>query len=47
MINQLLLVLATHISADPWCTALLNAIAAHIVGKRPDRFEPRGPQTPR
>lgn len=40
-INQLLLVLATPISVVDWCHALLDAIAAHIVGNRPDRFEPR------
>ena len=28
-------------TAEPWCEALLTAIAAHIVGDRPDRFEPR------
>lgn len=39
--NQLLLVLATDISVDDWCQALLDALAKHIVGNRPDRFEPR------
>ena len=40
-LNQLLPVLATTISTDAWCTALLAAIAAHGVGNRPDRVEPR------
>ena len=30
----------TRLDAD-WCQALLDAIATHIVGNRPDRFEPR------
>lgn len=40
-INQLLLLLATPISADAWCVALFNAVASHTVGNRPDRVEPR------
>lgn len=39
--NQLLLVLATDISTDDWCQALLDAIVQHLVGNRPNRFEPR------
>jgi hypothetical protein len=39
--NQLLLVLATDISAEDWCQALLNALDKHLVGNRPDRIEPR------
>jgi hypothetical protein len=26
---------------ESWCEALLTAVAAHVVGNRPDRFEPR------
>lgn len=33
--------LDTNVALDVWCNALLDAIAAHIVGNRPDRFEPR------
>jgi hypothetical protein len=40
-LNQLLSVLATSASTDAWCDALLKAIAAHEVGCRPDRVEPR------
>jgi putative transposase len=38
---RLLPLLDTHTSIDHWCDALLDAIAAHPVGNRPDRFEPR------
>jgi DDE family transposase len=40
-LGQLLPLLDTNISTAAWCDALLEAIAAHIVGNRPDRFEPR------
>jgi putative transposase len=40
-INNLLPLLSTRVSTDEWCQALLDAIATHIVGNRPDRFEPR------
>jgi hypothetical protein len=40
-VENLLPLLATKISTDTWCDALLEAIAAHLVGNRPDRFEPR------
>jgi len=33
--------LETSVSTSAWCDALLEAIAAHVVGNRPDRFEPR------
>jgi hypothetical protein len=33
--------LDTTVSLDAWCNALLEAVAAHVVGDRPDRFEPR------
>lgn len=29
------------VSLDAWCRALLDAVAEHIVGNRPDRYEPR------
>jgi hypothetical protein len=40
-INHLLPVLATQVSTDVWCDAVLQAIATHLVGRRPDRVEPR------
>ncbi len=39
--NKLLPMLTTQIPTHDWCEALLNAIATHVVGDRPDRFEPR------
>jgi DDE family transposase len=33
--------LDSHVSIAAWCDAILEMIAAHIVGDRPDRFEPR------
>jgi hypothetical protein len=40
-LGQLLPLLETQIATSTWCDALLEAIAAHEVGNRPDRFEPR------
>lgn len=40
-INHLLPVLHSSISSADWCQALLTALASHIVGDRPDRYEPR------
>jgi len=40
-LNRLLPLLSGSLSTDTWCDALLDAIAAHVVGNRPDRFEPR------
>jgi hypothetical protein len=40
-INNLLPLLSTSVSTESWCEAVLHAIAAHVVGNRPDRFEPR------
>jgi hypothetical protein len=40
-LNRLLPLLATDIAIDDWCAVLLQAIATHVVGDRPDRFEPR------
>lgn len=33
--------LETNVPIMDWCDALLEAIATHVVGDRPDRFEPR------
>jgi len=38
---RMLPLLDTKVSIDDWCNTLLQAIAAHVVGDRPDRFEPR------
>lgn len=40
-LERLLPLLATKLSTDDWCDALLDAIATHVVGNRPDRVEPR------
>jgi DDE family transposase len=40
-ISHLLPLLATAVSTESWCQAVLEAIATHLVGNRPDRFEPR------
>jgi hypothetical protein len=40
-LGQLLPLLETQVATSVWCDALLAAIAAHEVGNRPDRFEPR------
>jgi len=40
-LNHFLPTLLSRISSEAWCNALLAAIATHIVGHRPDRFEPR------
>jgi len=40
-ITNLLPLLTTTISTTGWCEALLDALATHVVGNRPDRFEPR------
>jgi hypothetical protein len=40
-LNRMLPLLDTRVTIDDWCDALLEAIAAHVVGNRPDRFEPR------
>ena len=39
-LDQFLPVLLAN-TAGSWCEALLAAVATHIVGDRPDRFEPR------
>jgi len=40
-LSHFLPILLSRISSEAWCKALLVAIATHIVGHRPDRFEPR------
>ena len=40
-LSKLLPLLATRLSTDAWCDALLDAISTHVVGNRPDRVEPR------
>ena len=40
-INNLAPLLTSRITTIEWCEALLNAIATHEVGNRPDRVEPR------
>ena len=44
-LSQFLPILLSTISSEAWCEALLTAVATHIVGNRPDRFEPRLRQT--
>lgn len=39
--DKLFPLLHTSIAINDWCNALLEAIATHVVGNRPDRFEPR------
>lgn len=40
-INNLAPLLTSRITTDDWCEAVLDAIASHEVGNRPDRVEPR------
>jgi putative transposase len=40
-LSQFLPMLLSQVSSERWCEALLAAVATHIVGNRPDRFEPR------
>lgn len=40
-VHRLLPLLATNISTDAWCDTLLDALATHTVGDRPNRCEPR------
>ena len=40
-LQQFLPILLTSVSSERWCEALLTAVATHVVGNRPDRFEPR------
>lgn len=41
IITNLLPLLATSLTTTAWCQALLDALATHVVGNRPDRYEPR------
>jgi hypothetical protein len=40
-LDQFLPILLSRVTSEAWCEALLTAVATHIVGNRPDRFEPR------
>ena len=40
-LDEFLPILLSKISTEQWCQELLKAAATHIVGQRPDRFEPR------
>ncbi len=40
-LNNLLPVLSTDVSTESWIAAVIDAIATHTVGNRPDRYEPR------
>jgi putative transposase len=40
-LGRMLPLLETTILIETWCASLLEAIATHVVGDRPDRFEPR------
>ncbi len=40
-LGQFLPLLHTRMSIEVWCRTLLDAIATHAVGNRPDRVEPR------
>ena len=40
-LDKLLPLLWTSLATDAWCDALLDAVATHVVGNRPDRSEPR------
>lgn len=40
-LSQFLPLLLSQVPSDLWCITLLKAVATHIVGNRPDRFEPR------
>lgn len=40
-ITRLLPILTASVSTENWCETLLQAVTTHVVGNRPDRFEPR------
>jgi hypothetical protein len=40
-LSQFLPLLLSGATTEVWCEALLTAVAVHVVGDRPDRFEPR------
>ena len=41
ILGKFLPLLEQDVSTNTWCDVLLDAVAAHVVGNRPDRFEPR------
>ena len=40
-LKQFLPILLTNVPSETWCAVLFTAVATHVVGNRPDRFEPR------
>ena len=40
-LNRMLPLLDTRVPTDQWCDELLEAVATHLVGDRPNRYEPR------
>ena len=40
-LQNLLPLLGTNVTSATWCETLLDSVATHVVGDRPDRFEPR------
>lgn len=40
-LERFLPMLLSRVSNEAWCAALLTAVGSHVVGNRPDRFEPR------
>jgi hypothetical protein len=40
-LSHFLPLLLANVTAEDWCDALLTAVATHVVGNRPDRYEPR------
>ncbi len=40
-LNNFLPLLASCMPLDAGCAALINSVASHAVGNRPDRYEPR------
>ncbi len=40
-LDRFLPILLSRISSETRCTALLTAVVTHVIGNRPDRFEPR------
>jgi len=40
-LSHFLPLLMAGVATEVWCAALLTAVATHIAGNRPDRFEPR------
>ena len=40
-LSHFLPILLVNTPTEAWCDALFTAVATHVVGDRPDRFEPR------